>query len=132
MTYIGFLLIMAGLAAAGGALDKGTSLATAIAMTAAGAALMWFFREEGESEDEEEDDSAVSRCGSHVDKPAGESAGGLGAAPTGGGGTGIPDADNRVSSRDGNRDGTASQKGDLRGPQGMGRQDCAGMEMHRF
>ena len=78
MANIGFLLTMTGIAAADGALDHGTSLATAIAMTAAGAALMWLFREEGESEDEEEDNGAVSRGGSHVDKPAGESAGGHG------------------------------------------------------
>lgn len=43
MSYIGFLLIMAGLAAAGGAIDMGTGLAAAMSMTAAGAALMWFF-----------------------------------------------------------------------------------------
>ena len=130
MAYIGFFIIMAGLAAAGGAFDRGTSLATAMTMTAAGAALMWFFREEGKSEDEEEDNGAASCCGTHVDKHAGESAGGSGADQAGAGGAGIPDADHRVSSRDSNRDGTASQTGDLRGPQGMGRQDCAGMEMH--
>ena len=45
MAYIGFLLIMVGLAAAGGAIDKGDSLIGAIVMTAAGAALMWLFRE---------------------------------------------------------------------------------------
>lgn len=132
MAYIGFYLVMAGLAAAGGALDHGTGMATAIAMTAAGAVLMWLFREEDESEDEEEDNGVVSRGGSHVDKPAGEGAGRLGADQTGGGGAGIQNADDRVSSRDGNRDGTASQAGDLRGPKGMGRQDCTGMEMHRF
>ncbi len=132
MAYIGFFLIMAGLAAAGSAIDKGGSLAAGVAMTAAGATLMWFFREEGESEDEKEDNSAASRCGSHVDKHAGESAGGSGADQTGGGGAGIPDVDDCVSSRDGNRDGTVSQTGDLRGPQGVGRQDRAGMEMHRF
>lgn len=130
MAYIGFLFIMAGLAAAGGALDRGTSLATAMTMTVAGAALMWFFREEGESEDEKEDNGAASCCGTHVDKHAGESAGGSGADQAGGGGAGIPDADHRISSRDGYCDRAASKTGDLRGPQGMGRQDCAGMEMH--
>lgn len=67
MAYIGFFIIMAGLAAAGGALDRGTSLATAIAMTAAGAALMWFFREEGKSEDEEEDNGHASGFGADSD-----------------------------------------------------------------
>lgn len=62
MAYIGFYLVMAGLAAAGGALDHGTSLATAIAMTAAGAALMWLFRD-GEEDGKEE--------GCSVDRPAG-------------------------------------------------------------
>lgn len=132
MAYIGFLFIMAGLAVAGGALDHGTSLATAIAMTAAGAALMWFFREEGESEDEKEDNGAASCCGTHVDKHAGESAGGSGADPAGGGGAGIPDADHGVSSRDGHRDRAASKTWDLRSAGGVGRQDCAGMEMHKL
>lgn len=130
MAYIGFFIIMAGLAAAGGALDHGTSLATAIAMTAAGAALMWFFREEGESEDEKEDNGAVSRYGTHVDKHAGESAGGSGADQACGRGAGIPDADHGVSSRDGHRDRAASKTWDLCCTGGVGRQDCAGMETH--
>lgn len=74
MAYIGFFLIMAGLAAAGGALDTGTSLATAIAMTVVGAAIMQLFREEDEDGEEKEDSHASG--GSPVDKPAGESMGG--------------------------------------------------------
>lgn len=121
MAYIGFLFIMAGLAAAGGALDRGTSIATAIAMTVAGAALMWFFREEGESEDKKEDNGHASCGGSLMDKHAGEGAGVSGADQAGGGGAGIPDADDGVSPRDGDCDGSASQKRDMRGSQGMGR-----------
>lgn len=48
MAYIGFFLIMAGLAAAGGAIDAGTGFVTAMAMLFAGAELMWLFREEDE------------------------------------------------------------------------------------
>lgn len=78
MANIGFLLIMAGLAAAGGAIDMGTSLAAATSMTLAGAALMWFFREEGnDGEDGKEDNGSASCGGSLVDKHAGEGAGGL-------------------------------------------------------
>lgn len=74
MEYIGFLLIMTGLAAAGGAIDRGDSLLGAVAMTAAGAALMWIFREE---EDGEEEDDGPDPGGGHVvDKPAGEGTGG--------------------------------------------------------
>lgn len=74
MSYIGFFLIMAGLAAAGGALDTGTGLATAIAMTAVGAAIMQLFREEDEDGEGKEDSHASG--GGPVDKPDGESAGG--------------------------------------------------------
>ncbi len=73
MAYIGFFLIMAGLAAAGGAIDTGTSMATAIAMTSVGAAIMQLFREEDE-DGEEKEDSHASHGGS-VDKPADESMG---------------------------------------------------------
>lgn len=75
MAYIGFLLIMLGLAAAGGAIDRGESLIGAMVMTAAGAVLMWIFREE--DEDSEEDNDGADLSGSSpVDKPAGESGGG--------------------------------------------------------
>lgn len=76
MAYIGFFLIMAGLAAAGSAIDKGGSLATAVAMTVAGAALIWLFRETDE-DDGENGDGPVSG-GSLVDRPAGESTEGSG------------------------------------------------------
>ncbi len=84
MAYIGFFLIMAGLAVAGGALDKGVSLATAVAMTAVGAALMWLFREDGDGGDGKEDGSP-SCGGSFVDRPAGGD----------GEGTGVADAERR-------------------------------------
>lgn len=83
MAYIGFYLVMAGLAAAGGALDHGTSLTTAIAMTAAGAVLMWLFRETDEDSGEN-GDGPVSG-GSLVDGPAGGD----------GEGTGVADAERR-------------------------------------
>ncbi len=79
MAYIGFFLIMAGLAAAGAAIDKGVSLATAVAMTAAGAALMWLFRDE-EEDGGENGDGSVSG-GSPMDRPASESAEGSGGGP---------------------------------------------------
>lgn len=78
MAYIGFFLIMAGLAAAGGALDKGVSFATAAAMTAEGAALMWLFREPDEDSGENGDDP-VSDGGSPADRPASGSEGRSGA-----------------------------------------------------
>ena len=77
MAYIGFLLIMLGLAAAGGAIDRGDSLIGAIVMTAAGAVLMWLDREEDE-ESEKENGAADFSGSSPVDKPAGESRGGCG------------------------------------------------------
>lgn len=109
MAYIGFYLVMAGLAAAGGALDHGTGMATAIAMTAAGAVLMWLFREEDESEDEEEDNGVVSRGGSHVDKPAGDGKGRHAADSRCGSRQGIYGDDDRILPRDhySNRDQTA-------------------------
>lgn len=69
MAYIGFLLIMAGLAAAGGAIDRGDSLLGAMAMTAAGAVLMRIFREEedGEKKDNDPDPGGDNA----VDKPTG-------------------------------------------------------------
>lgn len=80
MAYIGFLLIMLGLAAAGGAIDRGDSLLGAVAMTAAGAVFMWIFREE--DEDSEEENGAADLSGSNpVDKPAGEGTGGCGEDP---------------------------------------------------
>lgn len=76
MAYIGFFLIMAGLAATGSAIDKGGSLATAVAMTVDGATLMWLFRETDE-DGGENGDGPVSGDSS-VDRPAGESAEGSG------------------------------------------------------
>lgn len=80
MAYIGFLLIMVGLAAAGGAIDRGDSLIGAVAMTAAGAVLMWLDREEDEDSEKENDGAGLSGS-SPVDKPAGESGGGCGEDP---------------------------------------------------
>lgn len=67
MAYIGFYLIMLGLVAAGGAITRGDSLATAIAMTAAGAALMWLYREEDGDGGEEGKDA--ERTGSEGQAP---------------------------------------------------------------
>lgn len=75
MAYIGFLLITLGLAAAGGAIDRGDSLIGAMAMTAAGAIIMWLFREEDEDSVEENGGADLSGS-SPVDRPAGEGAGG--------------------------------------------------------
>ena len=80
MAYIGFLLIMLGLAAAGGAIDRGDSLIGAMVMTAAGAVLMWLDREEDEDGEEENNGADLSGSGP-VDKPAGESGGGYGEDP---------------------------------------------------
>lgn len=75
MAYIGFLFIMIGLAATGGALDGRGDIVCAVAMTIEGAWLMRLFREE--DEDGEEKDGSPAPCGgSPVDKPAGEDAGG--------------------------------------------------------
>ncbi len=82
MAYIGFFLIMAGLAAAGAAIDMGTSFAAAISMTAAGAALMWLFGDE--EEDGMEDHVPASCDGSTEDRPAGERTEGSGADQTSG------------------------------------------------
>ncbi len=76
MAYIGFYLFMIGLAAAGGAVERGYSLIGSIAMTAAGAVLMRLYREESEDEESEEDSSAASDGSCPVDKPSGESGGG--------------------------------------------------------
>lgn len=73
MAYIGFYLFMIGLAAAGGALDRGDSLSGAIVMTAAGAVLMWLFREDSGDEEKEEDGGADSDGVAPVDKLPGES-----------------------------------------------------------
>lgn len=99
MAYIGFLLIMIGLAATGAALDGKGDIVCGVAMTIGGAWMMWLFREEDE-DGEEKDDGPDACGGGTVDKPAGESAGGCGADQTCGRGTGDPDADNGVSSRD--------------------------------
>lgn len=83
MAYIGFLLIMAGLAAAGGALDGKGDIVCAVAMTMEGAWLMWLFRETDEDSGEN-GDGPVSG-GSLVDRPAGGD----------GEGTGVADAERR-------------------------------------
>lgn len=119
MAHIGFLFIMAGLAATGGAIEGKGDMVCAVAMIIEGAWLMWLFREEDDGE--KEDDSDAPCGGSSVDKHAGEGTGGFGADTAGGRGAGIPDADNGVSPRDGDCDRSASQTGDLCGPQGMGR-----------
>lgn len=46
MAYIGFFIIMTGLAAMGGALDGKGDMVCAVAMIIEGAWLMWLFREE--------------------------------------------------------------------------------------
>ncbi len=98
MADIGFLLIMTGIAAAGGAIDKGDSLIGAMAMTAAGAVLMWLYREE-DGDGEKEDDGAASGGSSPVDKPAGEGTGGCETDPQRGGGRDISGSDNSILSR---------------------------------
>ena len=57
MAYIGFLLIMIGLAATGEAIDGRGDIVCAVAMTVGGAWLMWLNREE--DEDSEEDNGSV-------------------------------------------------------------------------
>lgn len=76
MAYIGFFLIMAGLAATGAALDGKGDIVCGVAMTIGGAWMMWLFREEDE-DGEEKDDSPVPGGGT-VDKPACEGTGGCG------------------------------------------------------
>lgn len=126
MAYIGFLLIMTGLAAAGGAIDKGDSLIGAVAMTAAGAVLMWLYREEDE-DGEKEGDGAAS-CGScPVDKPAGKGTGGHAADPQRGGGRDISGPDDGILPREDHGDRQETAAGDLRGAGGMDRQDSIGL-----
>lgn len=120
MAYIGFLLIMLGLAAAGGAIDRGDSLIGAIAMTAAGAVLMKIFREE-DKDSEKEDPCSDPGGGPAVDKPAGEGTGRYREDQDGGGGTGDQDADHSVLSWNGHRHGEPYQTGHLRGAQGVDR-----------
>ena len=52
MAYIGFYLIMIGLAATGEAIDGRGDIVCAVAMTVGGAWLMWLFREEEDGEEE--------------------------------------------------------------------------------
>ncbi len=78
MAYIGFFLIMAGLAAVGGALDGKGDIVCAVAMTMEGAALMWIFRETDEDSGEN-GDGPVSG-GSLVDRPTGGDREGTGVA----------------------------------------------------
>lgn len=80
MAYIGFLLIMVGLAAVGGAIDGKGDIVCAVAMVIEGAWMMWLFREEDE-ESEEENGTADLSSSSPVDKPAGESGRGCGEDP---------------------------------------------------
>lgn len=128
MAYIGFLLIMVGLAAAGGAIDRGDSLLGAVVMTAAGAVMMRLYREEDE-DGEEEDNGPDPGGGVAVDKPAGEGTGGYGADKACGRRSDDQDVDNGVPSRKDHGVGTAYQTGHLRGTQGMGWEDRLGVEM---
>lgn len=73
MAYIGFYFFMIGLAAAGGALDRGDSLIGAVAMTVAGAVLMKLYSEDSGDEEKEEDGGGDSGDGCPVDRPSGES-----------------------------------------------------------
>lgn len=126
MAYIGFLLIMMGLAAAGGAIDRGDSLLGAMAMTAAGAVLMGLFREEDE-DGEEEDDGSDPGSGAAVDKPAGEGKRGHGADQARGRRSDDQDVDHGVPSRRDHGVGTPYQTGHLRGTQGVDREDRPGV-----
>lgn len=120
MAYIGFLLIMAGLAAAGGAIDRGDSLLGAVAMTAAGAALMRLYREE-DKDGEEEDNCPDPGSGAFVDKPAGEGPGGHGTDQAGGRRSAGQDVYDGVSPRGDYRDREPYETGHLRGTEGMDR-----------
>lgn len=125
MGYIGFYLIMIGLAAAGGAIERGDSLIGAMALTAGGAALMWLYREEEDSE--EEDDSADSGGSSPVDKPSGESRGRCGENTQCRDRRGIPDFDNGILSWDSHSDRKSNKTGYLRRKGGMDREDRSGV-----
>lgn len=103
MAYIGFYFFMIGLAAAGGAVERGDSLIGEIAMTVAGAVLMWLYREESRDEKSEEDMGAVSGGSSFVDKPSGGSRGGCGENTKCGGGRDIFDSDNSILSWNSNQ-----------------------------
>ncbi len=131
MAYIGFLLIMVGLAAAGGAIDRGDSLLGAVVMTAAGAVMMRLYREEDE-DGEEEDNGPDPGGGVAVDKPAGEGTGRYGADQACGRRTDDQDADHGVPSRRDHGVGAAYQARHLCGTQGVDREDRPGVEMRRL
>lgn len=132
MAYIGFYLSMIGLAAAGGALDRGDSLSGAIAMTVAGAIMMRLFREGSKDEEKEKDGGADSGGGAPVDKLPGESGRGCTENTKRGGGRGVSDADNSLPSWKRYRDRPRAKKRNLRGAGRVDRQDCSGMGMHRL
>lgn len=120
MAYIGFLLIMLGLAAAGGAIDRGDSLLGAVAMTAAGAVLMRLYREE-DKDGEEEDNGSDPGSGAAVDKPAGEGTGGHGTDQARGRRSAGQDVYDGVPSRGDHRHWEPYQTGHLRGTERMDR-----------
>lgn len=132
MDYIGFFLFMIGLAAAGGAVERGDSLIGAIALTAAGAILMWRYRKESKDEENEEDDGAASGGGGPVDKPSGESGRGCGEDTQRGGGRGVPDADNSLSLWESYCDRPCAKKRNLRSTGGVDREDRSGMGIYRL
>lgn len=132
MDHIGFYLFMIGMAAAGGALDRGDSLIGAIVMTAVGVVLMRLYREESEDEESKEDSGAASGGSGSVDKPSGESGGGCVENTKRGGGRDISNADNSILSWDNNRDGTCAKKRNLRSTEGVDRKDRFGMGIHRL
>lgn len=125
MAYIGFYLTMIGLAAAGEALEIGSSLIGAIAMTVGGAALMWLYREEGDSEGES--DSADSGGSCSVDKSSGEGRGGCVEDIQRRDGRNISNSDNSILPWDSHSNGTSHKAGHLRCTGGMDRQDGDGM-----
>ena len=63
MAYIGFLFVMIGLAATGGALDGKGDIVCAVAMTIEGAWLMRLFREEDEDGEEKDGRTACEGAG---------------------------------------------------------------------
>lgn len=131
MAYIGFLLIMVGLAAAGGAIDRGDDLLSAVILTVIGAALMWRYREE-DKDGEEEDNGPDPGGGAAVDKPAGEGTGGHGKDQARGRRADDQDADHGVPSRRDHGVGTAYQARHLCGTQGVDREDRPGVEMRKL
>lgn len=120
MDYIGFVLLMIGLAATGAAIDGRGDIVVAVAMMIGGAWLMWLFREEDE-DGEEEDDGAACCGGTAVDKPAGESGGGCATDPQRGGGGDIPDPDDGILPRKHYGNGPKAEAGYLCGTERVDR-----------